>query len=124
MVRHGTIMTKLNPGGITVIESNNQIVSTITYNTVERIMGWYDQKTKRTVHNIHLYTDTISTANNIFKLEHVHDMSYKPFSSGAAFSICIQPKVSSHMKSRQTQPISFGHIKIYVDRSYSFKKNV
>ena len=23
--------------------------------------------------------------NNIFKLEHVHDMSYKPFSSGAGF---------------------------------------
>jgi hypothetical protein len=78
-------MTKLNMGGIIVIESNSQIVSTITYNTVERIMGWYDQKTKRTVHNIHLYADTISTANNTFKLEHVHDMSYKPFSSGAGF---------------------------------------
>lgn len=78
-------MTKLNMGGIIVIESNSQIVSTISYIRVERIMGWYDQNTKRTVHSIHLYADTISTANNTFKLEHVHDMSYKPFSSGAGF---------------------------------------
>ncbi|MBO0587694.1 hypothetical protein [Sporosarcina sp. E16_8] len=66
-------------------ESIKQTVSTLSYISVERIMGWYDQKTKRTVHNIHLYTDSISTSNNIFRLEHVHDMSYKPFSSGTGF---------------------------------------
>ncbi|MCZ2257885.1 hypothetical protein [Sporosarcina sp. G11-34] len=66
-------------------ESNNEIISTVTYSTVERIMGWYDQKTKRSFHCIHLYSETISTAKNTFKLEHVHDMSYKPFSSGAGF---------------------------------------
>lgn len=64
------------------MEPNSQIFSTITYNSVERIMGWYDQTTNRTVHRIHLYADTVSTATNTFKLEHVLDMSYKPFSSG------------------------------------------
>ncbi|NYF25322.1 hypothetical protein [Sporosarcina sp. JAI121] len=66
-------------------ESNKQTVATLAYISVERIMGWYDQKTKRTVHNIHLYTDSISTSKNDFGLEHVHDMSYKPFSSGSGF---------------------------------------
>ena len=63
-------------------ESNNQAVCTLTYHVVERIMGWYDQTTNRTVHLMHLFADTLSTATDTFKLEHVHDMSYKPFSSG------------------------------------------
>ncbi|KAA0964987.1 hypothetical protein FQ087_01305 [Sporosarcina sp. ANT_H38] len=62
-----------------------QTVSTLTYISVERIMGWFDQKTLRTVHTIHLYADSISTSNNTFRLEHVYDMSYKPFSSGTGF---------------------------------------
>lgn len=66
-------------------ESIKQTVATLTYISVERIMGWYDQTTKRTMHCIHLYTDSISTSHNTFRLEHVHDMSYKPFSSGAGF---------------------------------------
>ncbi|WP_342515100.1 hypothetical protein MKY34_10445 [Sporosarcina sp. FSL K6-1522] len=64
-------------------EVNHQVVCTLTYHLVEKITGWYGQTTNRTVHRIQLYTDTISTAKNTFKLEHVHDMSYKPFSSGA-----------------------------------------
>ncbi|WP_421102533.1 hypothetical protein ACOKXV_06125 [Sporosarcina psychrophila] len=72
-------------GGISMNESIKQTVATLTYISVERVMGWYDQKTKRTVHSIHLYTDSISTSRNTFRLEHVHDMSYKPFSSGAGF---------------------------------------
>lgn len=66
-------------------ESVKQTISTLSYISVERIMGWYDQKTERTMHSIHLYTDSISTSNNTFRLEHVHDMSYKPFSSGTGF---------------------------------------
>lgn len=65
-----------------MIESNNQAIATLTYILVERMMGWYDQKTNRTLHTIHLYPDTISTAKSNFKLEHVHDLSYKPFSGG------------------------------------------
>ena len=64
-------------------ESNQQAICTITYHLVERIAGWYDQTTNRTAHCIHLNTDSISTAKNSFKLEHVLDMSYKPFSGGA-----------------------------------------
>ena len=86
-------------GGIAMHKSNHQAVCTITYNLVERIMGWYDQTTNRTAHCIHLYADTISTANNIFKLEHVLDMSYKPFSGEMDYSICIQTKVFSPIMS-------------------------
>jgi hypothetical protein len=68
-----------------VNELNNKSISTLTYILVERIMGWYDQKTNRTIHHIHLYADMISTTQNTFRLEHVHDMSYKPFSNGAGF---------------------------------------
>jgi hypothetical protein len=78
-------MPKLELGGITMNEKDTQSISTLTYILVERIMGWYDQKTSRTIHQIHLYNDTISTAQHTFKLEHVHDMSYKPFSSGNGF---------------------------------------
>ncbi|MBK3495893.1 hypothetical protein JFL43_13695 [Viridibacillus sp. YIM B01967] len=64
-------------------ESNNQAICTMTYHIVERIVGWYEQTTNRTHHRIYLYADAVSTAKNIFKLEHVHDMSYKPFSGGS-----------------------------------------
>ena len=62
--------------------SDNQAIATLTYIVVERKMGWYDQTTSRTIHKIHLYADNISTAKGIYKLEHVHDLSYKPFSGG------------------------------------------
>lgn len=60
----------------------NQAISTLTYVLIERKMGWYAQTTNRTVHHIHLYPTVISTESNKFKLEHVHDLSYKPFSGG------------------------------------------
>ena len=64
-------------------DSNPQVVCTLVYNSVEKVTGWYGQTTNHNTHYIHLYTDTISTAKNSFPLEHVHDMSYKPFSNGA-----------------------------------------
>ena len=75
-------MNKLSKGGIDMNESNNQCISTLSYIAVERVIGWYDQTTNQTVHHIHLFTDEISTVKNRFKLEHVHDMSYRPFSNG------------------------------------------
>lgn len=59
-----------------------QIISTIAYNTIERTIDWHEQVTQQTVHQIFLYADTISTTKHNFQLEHVHDISYKPFSSG------------------------------------------
>jgi hypothetical protein len=64
-------------------EANHQVVCTLTYNLVEKVTGWYAQTTNQTTHCIHLYADKISTAKNNFPLEHIHDMSYKPFSNGA-----------------------------------------
>ncbi|WP_172369861.1 hypothetical protein [Sporosarcina jiandibaonis] len=64
-------------------DENQKVVCTLTYNLVEKVTGWYDQTTNRTKHSIHLYVDTISTEKYNFPLEHVHDLSYKPFSNGA-----------------------------------------
>ena len=63
-------------------ESNNPIIHTLTYIAVERKIDWYEQKHLQTVNHIHLYTESISTVKNTFLLEHVHDISYRPFSGG------------------------------------------
>ena len=65
-----------------MIEPTNQVVHTITYIAVERTISWYEQLHHQTIHIITLYTDTIATAKNTFKLDHVHDISYRPFSGG------------------------------------------
>ena len=54
-----------------------------SHTAVERIIGWYDQTTNQTVHHIH-ESDILNfqSVKNRFKLEHVHDMSYRPFSNG------------------------------------------
>ena len=64
-------------------EANHQVVCTLTYNLVEKVTGWYAQTTNQTTHCFHLSVDTISTDKYNFPLEHVHDLSYKPFSTGA-----------------------------------------
>lgn len=86
---------------------NNKIISTLAYNSVERIMGWYNQTTNRTTHHIHLYTDTIATATNTFKLEHVHDMSYKPFSSGETGLFYLHTSQGVFMFEVDGKPTSF-----------------
>lgn len=61
-------------------QSNHHIIQTLTYTTVEKFIDWHEQKHRTTHHHIHLYSTSISTANRTFKLEHIHDVSYKPFS--------------------------------------------
>lgn len=86
---------------------NNKIISTLTYSSVERIMGWYNQTTNHTTHHIHLYTDTIATAANTFKLEHVHDMSYKPFSSGGTGLFYLHTNQGVFMFEVEANPTNF-----------------
>lgn len=64
-------------------DPNRQIICTLTYKLVEKVTGWYAQTTHQTTHCIHLSIDTISTEKYNFPLDHVHDLSYKPFSNGA-----------------------------------------
>ena len=81
---------------------------------VERIAGWYDQTTNRTTHYIHLYADSISTTKNRFKLEHVLDMSYKPFSGGAGL-FYLHTNQGVFMYEVDADPTySFNRIKTYV----------
>ncbi|WP_203247175.1 hypothetical protein [Sporosarcina beigongshangi] len=86
--------------------SKHQAICTITYHLVERIAGWYDQTTNRTAHYIHLYADSISTTKNSFKLEHVLDMSYKPFSGGAGL-FYLHTNQGVFMFEIDTDPTSF-----------------
>ncbi|MBE1554252.1 hypothetical protein [Sporosarcina limicola] len=63
-------------------ESDKTIISSITYISVERIAHWYEQKVYRSIHQIQLFSDVISTTKQTFQLEHIHDISYRPFSGG------------------------------------------
>ncbi|WP_438318188.1 hypothetical protein [Sporosarcina sp. FA9] len=63
-------------------EQNKTVIHSVTYRSVERTIDWFVQKQHQTIHHIYLYSDTITTTNNTFQLDHVHDISYRPFSSG------------------------------------------
>lgn len=86
---------------------NQQAVCTIMYYVVERITGWYDQTTNRTSHYIHLYPESIATAKNNFHLEHVLDMSYKPFSSGGSGLFYLHTNQGVFMFEIDTDPSYF-----------------
>ena len=63
-------------------DSDRTAISTLSYISVEKIAHWYDQKIHSSIHHIHLYEKSISTAIKTFHLEHIHDISYRPFSGG------------------------------------------
>lgn len=65
-----------------MIEYNRKPVSSISYRLVERTIHWHEQKVTHYTCEIELFSDIISTATASFQLEHVLDMSYRPFSGG------------------------------------------
>lgn len=57
-------------------------VSSLHYFTIERSIDWFTQKHQQTTRTLLLYEESIATSENTFSLEHVHDVSYRPFSNG------------------------------------------
>lgn len=63
-------------------ESINESIASLPYFTVERSINWFEQKHQQSSNTILLFQDSIKTEQNTFSLEHVHDLSYRPFSNG------------------------------------------
>ncbi|TYR81518.1 hypothetical protein FZC66_06670 [Priestia megaterium] len=60
--------------------TNKHIISTISYTRITRKIKFHQQHYIKTEHDLHLFQDRIQTANKAFVLDHVLDISYKPFS--------------------------------------------
>lgn len=63
-------------------EHINESISSLTYFTTERSIEWFQQKQKQTARTLCLYKDSITSKDHIFLIDHVHDVSYRPFSNG------------------------------------------
>ncbi len=58
------------------------VLSTLTYIVVERKVHWYDQRSHQSIHSIDLFNNMLTTTKDSFQLEHIHDISYRPFTNG------------------------------------------
>ncbi|WP_339251169.1 hypothetical protein NSQ43_14010 [Sporosarcina sp. FSL W8-0480] len=63
-------------------DSINECIASLHYFTVNRSIDWFEQKHQQSSNTIQLFQDSIKTEQNTFSLEHVHDLSYRPFSNG------------------------------------------
>lgn len=57
-------------------------ISSLNYFTIERSIDWFEQKQQQTVRTLLLFEESIISSDHTFSLEHVHDVSYRPFSNG------------------------------------------
>lgn len=64
-------------------DSNKMAISTLPYNSVERVANWFDQQIHSSVHHIKLFDQSIYTTKQTFHLHHILDVSYRPFSGGS-----------------------------------------
>lgn len=61
-------------------DSQNAIISTIPYTRTEQYIENFEQKYSHSIYAISLYSYKIETNTHTFQLEHILDISYKPFS--------------------------------------------
>lgn len=57
-----------------------QLLYSLSYVSVERVVDRLEQTFHESFHSICLFQDRITTSQRIFVLEHVYDLSYRPFS--------------------------------------------
>lgn len=60
--------------------SNEQHIVSLSYISVQRVVDRLQQTNLKTYHSICLFTDRITTSTRTFLLQHVFDLSYRPFS--------------------------------------------
>ena len=60
--------------------SKNSTVSTIAYSRTEKYIENFVQKNSRHIFTLSLYSYKIESETHTFQLEHIIDISYKPFS--------------------------------------------
>lgn len=59
-----------------------ETISSLNYFTIERSIDWFKQEHRQTIRTLLLYEEAITSSDHTFSLEHVHDVSYRPFSNG------------------------------------------
>lgn len=64
-------------------DSHNSTVSTISYSRTEQYIENFQQKNSRHIYTLSLYSYKIETETHTFQLEHILDISYKPFSGNS-----------------------------------------
>lgn len=64
------------------MKDTTQIVSKITYTKVERSIENFKQKTNQIEYTLRLTDNTVQSDSHTFQLNHIFDMSYKPFTNG------------------------------------------
>ncbi|ARK22378.1 hypothetical protein [Sporosarcina ureae] len=60
--------------------SSDQLILSLSYISVQRVVDRVEQTTQKTYHSICLFQDRITTSSRTFLLKHVFDLSYRPFS--------------------------------------------
>lgn len=61
-------------------EAQNNTIATISYTRTEQYIENFEKKYSPTTFTLSLYSYNIVTESNTFLLEHILDISYKPFS--------------------------------------------
>ncbi|KKB71696.1 MULTISPECIES: hypothetical protein [Bacillus] len=61
------------------MREEQHVISAISYHKTEKIIEFNQQKYLKIKHRLNLYKDKIQSANRQFRLEHIHDISYRPF---------------------------------------------
>lgn len=67
-------------GGFIMSNSADQLIHSISYVSIQRVVDRLEQTYLKSFHSIHLFQDRITTSQRTFPLEHVFDLSYRPFS--------------------------------------------
>ncbi|MFC5604529.1 hypothetical protein [Sporosarcina koreensis] len=57
-------------------------ISSLPYFIIERSINWFEQKHSQSTRTLLLYEESITSSDQTFSLDHVHDVSYRPFSNG------------------------------------------
>ncbi|WP_153730540.1 hypothetical protein [Sporosarcina obsidiansis] len=60
--------------------SSEYVIQTLSYVSIERVVDRLEQTFHTSFHSISLFQDRITTSKQTFYIEHVWDVSYRPFS--------------------------------------------
>ncbi|PID14205.1 hypothetical protein CSV63_14050 [Sporosarcina sp. P34] len=60
--------------------SSDQLIHSLSYISINRVVDRLEQTYQKSYHTICLFRDRITTSQRTFPLQHVFDLSYRPFS--------------------------------------------
>ncbi|ARD48955.1 hypothetical protein SporoP37_12755 [Sporosarcina sp. P37] len=60
--------------------SDDELILSLRYVSIQRVVDRLEQSYQKSYHSISLFHNRITTSSRTFLLEHVFDLSYRPFS--------------------------------------------